>query len=326
MFVSFATWCSQASSPEEPSNPSGSGDGAAASMAVCFTHPLDLTKYRMQVLHTRAPMLSTLYRFAVRDGIPSLWSGLSASVLRQSTYSTARFGLYTILSRQMQKRSSGAKPSTTSTIACAGVAGGLAGVVGNPTEVVLVRMCADAAKPPAERFLYSDAVTALVRIAREEGVKVFGRGLSANIVRSVLMSELSTPDNAHKLFADLEQDVSQIAPYAAAKKTILTRTRLKDDIRTHALASLFAGTAATTACAPADVLKSRIQSATKGSTVLQVARDGLRQEGPMFLMKGWTPAWLRLTPHTVLTFVIMEKLSELVSMTAATPVPARATA
>lgn len=114
--------------------------------------------------------------------------------------------------------------------------------------------------------------------------------------------------------------------YAAAKKTILTRTRLKDDIGTHALASLFAGTAATTACAPADVLKSRIQSATKGSTVLQVARDGLRQEGPMFLMKGWTPAWLRLTPHTVLTFVIMEKLSELVSMTAATPVPARATA
>ncbi|KAK0669905.1 mitochondrial dicarboxylate transporter [Cercophora samala] len=281
--------------------------GAAASMAVCFTHPLDLTKYRMQVLHTRTPMLSTLYRFAVRDGIPSLWSGLSASVLRQSTYSTARFGLYTILSRQMQKQSGTAKLSTTSTVVCAGVAGGLAGMVGNPTEVVLVRMCADAVKPPAERFLYSDAVTALVRIAREEGVKVFGRGLSANIVRSVLMN------------------VSQIAPYAAAKRTILTRTQLKDDIRTHALASLFAGTVATTACAPADVLKSRIQSAAKGSTVLQVVRDGLRQEGPVFLMKGWTPAWLRLTPHTVLTFVIMEKLSELVNMTATTPAPARAT-
>ncbi|KAK0721344.1 mitochondrial carrier domain-containing protein [Apiosordaria backusii] len=278
--------------------------GAAASMAVCFTHPLDLTKYRMQVLQTRAPMLSTLYRFAVRDGIPSLWSGLSASVLRQSTYSTARFGLYTILSRQMQKQSGVAKLSTTSTVVCASVAGGLAGMIGNPTEVVLVRMCADAAKPPAERFLYSDAVTALVRIAKEEGVRVFGRGLSANIVRSVLMND---------------------DRYAAAKRTILSRTELKDDIRTHALASLFAGTVATTACAPADVLKSRIQSAAKGSTVLQVVRDGLRQEGPVFLMKGWTPAWLRLTPHTVLTFVIMEKLQELVNMTAATPIPSRAT-
>ncbi|KAK4172204.1 mitochondrial dicarboxylate transporter [Triangularia setosa] len=286
-------------------------------MAVCFTHPLDLTKYRMQVLHTRAPMLSTLYRFAIRDGIPSLWSGLSASVLRQSTYSTARFGLYTVLSRQMQKQSGTAKLSTTSTVVCAGIAGGLAGMVGNPTEVVLVRMCADAAKPPAERFLYSDAVTALLRIAREEGVKVFGRGLSANIVRSVLMIP-------NKLLT-LSKDVSQIAPYAAAKRTILSRTQLKDDIRTHALASLFAGTVATTACAPADVLKSRIQSAAQGSTVLQVVRAGMRQEGPVFLMKGWTPAWLRLTPHTVLTFVIMEKLQELVNMTAATPVPSRAT-
>ncbi|KAK4247139.1 mitochondrial dicarboxylate transporter [Corynascus novoguineensis] len=279
--------------------------GAAASMAVCFTHPLDLTKYRMQVLQTRAPMLSTLYKFALRDGILSLWSGLSASILRQSTYSTARFGLYSTLSRHLQQRSGTSKLSAASTIACAGVAGGLAGMVGNPTEVILVRMCADAAKPAPERFGYSDAVTGLVRIGKEEGIRVFGRGLSANVVRSVLMN------------------VSQIAPYAAAKRTILLRTDLQDDIRTHALASLFAGTVATTACAPADVLKSRIQNAAKGSTVMQVIREGLSREGPMFLMKGWTPAWLRLTPHTVLTFVIMEKLQELVNLT--TSAPARAT-
>ncbi|KAK3290780.1 mitochondrial carrier domain-containing protein [Chaetomium fimeti] len=251
--------------------------GAAASMAVCFTHPLDVTKYRMQVLQTRAPMLSTLYTFALRDGIPSLWSGLSASILRQSTYSTARFGLYNVLSRQVQQKSGTSKLSTASTVACAGVAGGLAGMIGNPTEVILVRMCADAAKPTTERFRYYDAVTGLYRIGKEEGIRVFGRGLEANIVRSVIMN------------------VSQIAPYAVAKHAILSRTRLQDDIRTHALASLFAGTVATTACAPADVLKSRIQSAANGSSVMQVIREGLGREGPMFLMKGWTPAWLRLT-------------------------------
>ncbi|KAK0648725.1 mitochondrial carrier domain-containing protein [Cercophora newfieldiana] len=249
--------------------------GAAASMAVCFTHPLDQTKYRMQVLRSKESMLHTLYRFAARDGIPSLWSGLSASILRQATYSTARFGLYNSLSRQMQKN--GSKPSAASTIACAGVAGGLAGMVGNPAEVVLVRMCADGAKPLAERFGYPNPIVALYRIGRDEGLQVFGRGISANVVRSVLMN------------------VSQIAPYTAAKRVILSRTSLKDDIRTHALASLVAGTVATTACAPADVLKSRIQSAAKGSSVMQVVRDGLRNEGPGFLMKGWTPAWLRLT-------------------------------
>lgn len=98
------------------------------------------------------------------------------------------------------------------------------------------------------------------------------------------------------------------------------------------LSSLVAGTVATTICAPADVLKSRIQAASKsgaGSLVsfpssfspppfsflagvrggddqvgtqlttkqslLQITTQGLRNEGPLFLMKGWTPAWLRLT-------------------------------
>jgi dicarboxylate transporter 10 len=135
-------------------------------------------------------MLSTLYKFAARDGIPSLWSGLSASILRQATYSTARFGLYNSLSHQLQKN--GTKPSTTSTILCAGIAGGLAGMIGNPTEVVLVRMCADGAKPLAERFRYPNPIVALYRIGRDEGVKVFGRGLSANVARSVLMSMWSS--------------------------------------------------------------------------------------------------------------------------------------
>ena len=158
-------------------------------------------------------MLSTLYRFAVRDGmppatppqviyspmadnsptylgIPSLWSGLSASLLRQATYSTARFGLYNTLSRRLQSasRSPSSKPSAAATIACAGIAGGLAGMIGNPAEVVLVRMCADGAKAPAERFLYPNPLVALYRISRDEGLKALGRGMSANIVRSVLMS------------------------------------------------------------------------------------------------------------------------------------------
>lgn len=45
----------------------------------------------------------------------------------------------------------------------------------------------------------------------------------------------------------------------------------------------------------------------------------MRQEGPLFLMKGWTPAWLRLTPHTILTFVFMEKLQDLVNLGAVSP-------
>ena len=61
------------------------------------------------------------------------------------------------------------------------------------SQVVLVRMCADGAKPAAERFGYSNALTGLYRVAREEGIGAFGRGLTANVTRSVLMSRLTSP-------------------------------------------------------------------------------------------------------------------------------------
>lgn len=97
-------------------------------------------------------------------------------------------------------------------------------MVGNPTEVILVRICADAAKPSTERFGYSNAVTGLWRIGREEGVRVFGRGLTANVVRSVLMSKvflvfffpfsfLAPRGNVVGLLThNCRKDVSQIAP------------------------------------------------------------------------------------------------------------------
>lgn len=198
----------------------------------------------MQVMHTKTPMLRTLSTFAARDGksscqcfsflefclfvfllnfslaaqklspqhhtdpflgIPSLWDGLSASILRQSTYSTARFGLFTILTQHLKQAQSQSQSQNqasplplSTTIFCAAVAGGLAGVVGNPAEVVLVRMCADGARPPSERYNYPDAARGLLRIAATEGGPqggvgrglrtLFGRGLGATVVRSVLMN------------------------------------------------------------------------------------------------------------------------------------------
>jgi solute carrier family 25 (mitochondrial dicarboxylate transporter), member 10 len=109
--------------------------GVAASMAACFTHPLDQTKYRMQVQASKQNIVRALVGYAGRDGVFSLWSGLSASLLRQSTYSTARFGVYNYLAQQVKEPSGGKQLSLGSTITCAGLAGGIAGVIGNPTEV-----------------------------------------------------------------------------------------------------------------------------------------------------------------------------------------------
>jgi dicarboxylate transporter 10 len=191
---------------------------------------------------------------------------------------------------------------------CAGLAGGIAGFIGNPAEVVLVRMSTDGAKPFAERFNYPNALVGLVRVGSREGLAAYARGLGPNVVRSVLMN------------------VSQIAAYTEAKRQLLESKSLglRDDIWTHAIASTIAGTVATTVCAPADVLKSRFQNASQnqGSQRLSVASyvaDTIRKEGPSFLMKGWTPAWFRLAPNTVLTFVFMEKLKAAFNQTLLVP-------
>jgi solute carrier family 25 (mitochondrial dicarboxylate transporter), member 10 len=50
-------------------------------------------------------------------------------------------------------------------------------------------MCADGAKPPTQRFTYSNALDGIIRIWREEGLRTFGKGLGPNVTRSVLMSK-----------------------------------------------------------------------------------------------------------------------------------------
>lgn len=40
--------------------------------------------------------------------------------------------------------------------------------------------------------------------------------------------------------------------------------------------------------------------------MLEILRESLRKEGVKFLFKGWTPAFMRLGPNTVLLFVFME--------------------
>ncbi len=39
---------------------------------------------------------------------------------------------------------------------------------------------------------------------------------------------------------------------------------------------------------------------------MRILKRSLRDEGPRFLFRGWTPAFVRLGPNTVLLFVVFE--------------------
>ncbi|KAL8286670.1 hypothetical protein RQP46_004198 [Phenoliferia psychrophenolica] len=264
--------------------------GLSAVMASCCSHPVDRAKYLLQVSPRPQGMFTTLLQTARTSGARGLWSGVSASVLRQATYSTARFQLYDMIQSKAMQGRSGQAPVWL-LAGCAGVAGGLAGLIGNPCEIVLVRMCTDGGRAPAAQYHYANGLQGLYVVARDEGSAALYRGVGPNVIRSVIMN------------------VSQLATYDAIKRSLLKTSIFTDNVPLHLTAGLIAGTIATTLCAPVDVLKSRIQNAKgPGAGVFSIIQSGFRTEGPMFFMRGWLPAWLRLTPNTVLMFVFLEQL------------------
>ncbi len=66
--------------------------------------------------------------------------------------------------------------------------GGIAVCIGTPFDVALVRMQGDSMKPTNERRGYSNAINAIVRIAREEGFRTLYSGLGPNVLRGMSMN------------------------------------------------------------------------------------------------------------------------------------------
>lgn len=103
--------------------------------------------------------------------------------------------------------------------------------------------------------------------------------------------------------------VGQIAFYDQVKSLMLNSGHFEDNPKTHFLASLVAGAIATTLTQPLDVLKTRAMNAAPGefNGMLDLIRYTAKL-GPMGFFKGYVPAFVRLGPQTILTFLILEQL------------------
>lgn len=268
--------------------------GALLMFACLFTHPLDLAKVRLQTAAKPGDnLIRVVYRIVTQEGPLKVYSGLTASLLRQGTYSTARFGVYEGLKEYFSK--DGVQPSTLVLLPCSMAAGAIGGLVGNPLDVVNIRMQNDSSLPAQQRRNYRNAFDGLFRIVREEGVGLLFRGLNPNLVRGVLMT------------------ASQVVTYDIAKLLLVDQAGMDPTTKTtHFSASLLAGLVATTVCLPADVVKTRIMnSKEKGSSAVSIIKHAVGTEGVGFLFRGWTPAFIRLGPHTIVTFLALEQLREM---------------
>ncbi|CAL8122927.1 unnamed protein product [Orchesella dallaii] len=264
--------------------------GLASSAAACCTHPLDLIKVHMQTQQEgKLTIVGQSLAIVRKQGILALYSGLSASILRQLTYSTTRFGMYEVGKTKLTQ------PGQTDIaflqkVWLAGVSGACGGFVGTPGDMINVRMQNDIKLPPEKRRNYKHAIDGVFRVLREEGLRRLFSGASTATTRAVFVT------------------IGQLSFYDQVKVVLLGTGLFKDNVLTHFLSSLSAGAAATFMTQPLDVLKTRQMNAKPGEfrniwhLVLYTAKLG-----PAGFFKGFVPAFVRLGPHTILLFLFLEQ-------------------
>ncbi|THY73201.1 hypothetical protein D6C87_08273 [Aureobasidium pullulans] len=237
-------------------------------------YPLWFVKVRLQAQHHHGAldMAETFQHVYRSEGITGLYRGISASLLRQLTYSTARFATYEKL--KYMAENDGVKAPHTLLVGLAAISGLVGGLVGNPADILNVRM-------------QNDAALALLIAATME-MPVF-RGMVPNLGRGVLMT------------------AGQLAGYDVFKIKILAHTEMQDGTMTHIAASTLAGLVATTLCNPFDVLKTQIMAQNERLGMWHTVKKVHRVEGPRWMFRGWLPAFIRLGPHTVATFLFLEQ-------------------
>ncbi|CAN0877271.1 Mitochondrial uncoupling protein 4 [Linum grandiflorum] len=233
------------------------------------------------------------------EGVAALFSGVSATVLRQTLYSTTRMGLYDVLKTKWTNPQTGNMP-LVSKITAGLIAGGIGAAVGNPADVAMVRMQADGRLPLAQRRNYSSVVDAIGRMSKQEGVCSLWRGSSLTVNRAMIVT------------------ASQLASYDQIKEYILEKGVMADGLGTHVTASFAAGFVASVASNPVDVIKTRVMNMTVEagkaapySGALDCAIKTVKAEGPMALYKGFIPTISRQGPFTVVLFVTLEQVRKL---------------
>ncbi|XP_031264744.1 mitochondrial uncoupling protein 5-like [Pistacia vera] len=271
----------------------------SSSATVIPSNSLHIPVSTAQPQPPRVGLVSVGVRIVQSEGVAALFSGVSATVLRQTLYSTTRMGLYDVFKQKWTDKDTNNMPLTRK-IAAGLIAGGIGAAVGNPADVAMVRMQADGRLPPAQRRNYTSVIDAITRMSKKEGVTSLWRGSSLTVNRAMIGT------------------ASQLASYDQIKEMILEKGVMSDGLGTHVTASFAAGFVAAVASNPIDVIKTRVMNMKVEagmkpaySGAIDCALKTVRAEGPMALYKGFIPTISRQGPFTVVLFVTLEQVRKL---------------
>ncbi|CAM6092146.1 unnamed protein product [Calypogeia fissa] len=270
--------------------------GLAGMGATCVIQPVDMIKVRIQLGQGTATQVT---RNMLREhGFGAFYNGLSAGLLRQATYTTARLGSFRLLTAKAIAANDGKPLPLYQKALCGLTAGAIGASVGSPADLALIRMQADATLPAAHRRNYKNAFHALYRITKDEGILALWKGAGPTVVRAMALNM--------GMLASYDQSAEYMREFGFG------------EIQSVLGASAVSGFFASACSLPFDYVKTQIQKMQPGpdgkypyTGSLDCAMQTLKNHGPLRFYSGFGTYCVRIAPHVMMTWIFLNQIQKL---------------
>jgi len=266
--------------------------GVGGVCAVMSGHPFDTIKVRLQTQSASNPLysgaLDCVKKTVQKEGVTALYKGMAAPVVAATPIFALGFMGFGLGKKAQQSHADEALGPVKLAVAGA-FSGALATVIMTPGE--RVKCILQVQQNSSSGMKYTGPMHVIKSLLAEGGVKSLYKGTIATLARDVPASAA--------FYASYELIQRSLAPNGDRSKLSVGNT-------------LFAGGTAGVCnwlvAIPADVVKSRLQSAPEGvySGTMDVLRQLLRKEGVRALYKGAVPVLLRAFPANACCFLGFE--------------------
>lgn len=297
--------------------------GGSCAISSFILNPVDVTKTRMMNQSKStiegsvrySGFLNGLFSIMKTEGVRGWARGLEPSMIREMTYSSTRMGAYEPIKdiflklngngngNAMRNQTNKGDISASVKFGSALISGGLGAAVTNPFDLVKTRF--QAAFPGQTPLPYTNTWQAFKYIIKHEGgIKGLYKAWEVTCGRAALLTS------------------GQLGTYDVVKNNVLIKhTSLRentDKALLHLLSAMNASIVATTFSNPCDVIKSRymsdipdIKGKKQYKSLGHCIKITFQVDGAMGFFKGWTAAYWRVGPHTVMSLLLFEKAREI---------------
>ena len=269
--------------------------GSAAIISSLIIHPIDLVSVRLHVnrieIESNSSGLAVARNVVKREGFRGFYAGVTASFARQLVYGTAKVGLHDSFSQKLKKLNNDQPLPFYQKVFAASSAGILAALMGNPFDIVLVRMEADGCAMTGECRGYNGILNAIHRIGKEEGFRTLWRGSTPMVFRTVAMN------------------VGMLASYDQIKEFLvpLTGSGMKNNLLASALSSFVCCFTSL----PFDMMKTKLMNMHYDSkkreypykNIWDCAVKTITRGGVSSLWRGYWTFYSRTAPQSMITLL-----------------------